>query len=278
MRKYGKLSTYSILNLLAAVVLAALAAVPAGALPPPLHGVRIIAHRGASGHAPENTMAAFEKAVELGAEMFELDVYRTLDGRIVVIHDADTERTTGVKNLITAMTLKQIKELDAGSWYGEEFKGEPIPLLGDVLEWASGTIQVNVEIKGSGCEERVVKMIEHFHMEDQVIVTSFHHEFLKTIREMNPDIRIGALVKDIESKKAIDKVIEDCNPDAINPRFLLVNKSIVDYAHEKGLAVNPYTINDPITMKRLIRAGVDGIITNYPEMLLEILEERAGDG
>lgn len=247
----------------------------AAALPAPEHQTRNIAHRGASGYAPENTMAAFEKAVELGAEMTELDVHRSLDGHIVVIHDSDTNRTTGVVNRIQFMTIEEIRRLDAGSWMSEKFEGEPVPLLYDVLEWARDRIQVNVEIKSAGCEKKVAGMIEKLEMIDRVIVTSFHHEYIAKIKELNPDIRTGALVRDIESEDQLDDIIEECNPDAINPRYLALTEPLVDAAHERGLAVNVYTVNDPVTMKRLIGYGVDGIITNYPDLLEDILRSKA---
>ncbi|HOO55984.1 MAG TPA: glycerophosphodiester phosphodiesterase family protein [bacterium] len=233
---------------------------------------RIIAHRGASAYAPENTMAAFKAALDLKAEMFELDIHKTLDGKFVVIHDDTTERTTGFIGAVAFMNYSTIKNLDAGSLFNEKFKGEPVPLLKDVLKWAKGKIQVNIEIKSAGCEKAVVAYINKIDMKNDIIVTSFHHEYLKTIKEMDPDIRTGALVKDITSPSQLDEIIEACHPDAVNPRYILVNKKIVKEAHKRGLAVNPYTVNDAISMKKLISAGVDGIITNYPDVLRTVLE------
>ncbi len=249
--------------------------VAAGALPAPEYKTRIIAHRGASAYAPENTMASFEKARELGADMIELDIHRTLDGHIVVIHDPDTDRTTGVVNKIRFMKLSDIRKLDAGSWMSEKFKDERIPTLYEVLKWAKDKIQVNIEIKSDGCEKKVVKMVEKLDMTDQVIVSSFHHEYLLKIKELNPEIHTGALVGDINSKADLDKIIEACRPDAVNPRYIAVTRTIVKAAHKRGLAVNVYTVDDPVTMKRLIKYGVDGIITNYPDVLDGILKKYA---
>lgn len=231
----------------------------------------VIGHRGASAYAPENTMASFIKAYELGADMIELDIHVSMDGELIVIHDDDTERTTGTAGLVRLMNSSDILKLDAGSTMSEEFKDEKIPLLKDVLAWAKGKIKINIEIKSEGCEEKTVELLRKYEMTDMVIVSSFHHEYLKKIKELDPSIKTAALVKDISGIKDIKQVVEDCNPDAINPRFLLLNKKTVGIAHKAGLKVYPYTVNDPVSMKRMISAGVDGIITNYPDLVKDLL-------
>lgn len=231
----------------------------------------VIGHRGASAYAPENTMASFIKAYELGADMIELDIHASMDGEIFVIHDADTNRTTGTPGLISFMKASDIKKLDAGSWMGEEFKDEKIPLLKDVLEWAKGKIKINIEVKSARCEEKTVEMLHEYEMIENVIVSSFHLEYLKKFKELDTSITTAALVKDISGKKDITQAIEACHPDAINPRFLLLNKKTVDMAHKAGLKVYPYTVNDPVSMKRMISAEVDGIITNYPDLVKDLL-------
>ncbi|MFA6450262.1 MAG: glycerophosphodiester phosphodiesterase family protein [bacterium] len=240
-------------------------------LQPPQGSVRVIAHRGASGYAPENTMAAFKKAVEMGPDMIEFDVHRTIDGKIVVMHDDATLRTTGVKNSLATMTYDEVSKLDAGSSFSKDFAGEKVPTLSEVLEFAKGKVQVNIEIKAPGCEEETVRLINKLGLKETAIVSSFDHNIIKKIKELDPEIKTGALVGDIGSAKNIDSIIENCHPDAINPRYLNVSKSQVKAAHEKGLAVNVYTVNDAVTMQRLIKAGVDGIFSNYPDMLKEVV-------
>jgi len=245
----------------------------AAQLPTPKNTVRVIAHRGASGYAPENTMAAFRKALEMGAEMIEFDVHRTSDGKFVIMHDGETDRTTGVKGKIAEMTLEQIEQLDAGSWFSKDFTGEKVPTLSQVLEWAKGKIQVNIEIKSEGCEEEVVRLINKLDTKNETIVTSFHHEFLKKIKELDPEIITGALIGDVKDEKQLDDIIAACAPNALNPRYINISKSNVKWAHTKGLAVNIYTVNDTISMQRLIKFGADGIITNYPDVLLTTIEK-----
>ncbi len=240
----------------------------AAQLPTPKNTVRVIAHRGASGYAPENTMAAFKKALEMGAEMIEFDVHRSSDGKFVIMHDDETDRTTGFKGKIAEMTLEQIEQLDAGSWFSKDFTGEKVPTLSQVLEWAKGKIQVNIEIKSEGCEEEIVRLINKLDTKNETIVTSFHHEFLKKIKELDPEILTGALIGDVKDEKQLDDIIAVCAPNALNPRYINISKSNVRWAHEKGMAVNIYTVNDTISMQRLIKFGADGIITNYPDVLL----------
>ena len=236
-----------------------------------------VGHRGASGYAPENTMSAFKLAKEMGADMVELDVYRTKDGVLVVMHDADVKRTTDGEGKIEEMMLEQVKKLDAGSRYNPKFAGEKIPALDEVLEWAvAADIQVNIEIKGAGCEELVLAAIEKYKMRDKIIVSSFHHDYIKKIEEADPGIKTGALVKDIEDIDAI--IAASGKPDAVNPRYNMVTKQIVDEAHKRGLAVNVYTVNDPLAMRQMISAGVDSIITNYPDRLGSLINKKKKAG
>ena len=232
---------------------------------------RVIAHRGASGYAPENTMASFRMAYEMTADMVELDVYVSVDGTIGVMHDDTVDRTTDGTGRIEDMTLEQIQKLDAGVKFDAKFKGERIPTLDEVLAWAAGKIGGNIEIKGAGCEPGVVELVRKYNMADKVIVSSFHHEYLAKIRELAPEIPTGALIDDVEDPEA---VIDACHPDAINPRYMKLSKKQVKQAHELGLKVNVYTVNDAATMRMMLQMGADGIITNYPDVLAGIVDKK----
>ena len=232
--------------------------------------VMVVAHRGASGYAPENTMAAFRLAHEMGADMLELDVWRSADGYIVVMHDDTVDRTTNGAGRIEEMTLQQIKKLDAGSKLRQEFANEPVPTLEEVLAWAGDKILVNIEIKGPGCEEKIVELLKKHKMTGKVIVTSFHHEYVAKIKELEPAIETGALVSEIEDLKA---VIENCRPNAIVPKYTKVTKNQVAEAHKIGLRMIVYTVNDTASMRQMIQYGVDGIITNYPDMLIKLMNK-----
>jgi len=244
-----------------------LAVLPALALESPVgRSVMVVGHRGASGYAPENTMAAFRMAHAQSADMIELDVYMSADGHLVVIHDKDVDRTTDGQGSIETMTVEQIKQLDAGAWLKQEFAGERVPTLDEVLEWAKHRIMVNIEIKGAGCEEQIVELVKKHEMTDKVIVSSFHHEYLAKIKKLDPAIATGALFGD---PMDLNEIIEACHPDAINPKYTLVTKEMVTQAHALGLQVNVYTVNDPLSMKQMIKFKVDSIITNFPDMLIK---------
>lgn len=233
--------------------------------------VLVVGHRGASGYAPENTMASFKLAHEMGADMVELDVYVSVDGTLVVMHDDTVDRTTDGTGRIEDMTLEQIQKLDAGAKFDEKFKGERVPTLEEVLSWAADKIEVNIEIKGAGCEPGVVELVRKYKMTDKVLVSSFHHEYLVKIKELAPEIKTGALIDDI---KDINAIVDECHPDAINPRYTQLGKKQVREAHDLGLKVNVYTVNDAVTMRMMISTGVDSIITNYPDVLIGIVDKK----
>ena len=159
---------------------------------------RVFGHRGAMGHAPENTFASFERAIELGVDAIELDVHLTADGEVVVIHDAELHRTTDGDGLVGQKTLAELKTLDAGVRFAPEFAGQRIPTLGEVLAWARGKCVLDVEIKGGpwpydGIEARVVDLIRRHEMVDQTIVISFHHPIVARVKALAPEIATGTL-------------------------------------------------------------------------------------
>ncbi|KPV63845.1 MAG: cytoplasmic glycerophosphodiester phosphodiesterase [Candidatus Bathyarchaeota archaeon BA2] len=149
--------------------------------------VLIIAHRGASAYEPENTLRSVKKALELGADMVEVDVRASRDGHIVVMHDAVVDRTTNGKGYVKDMTLKELKKLDAGL-------EEPIPTLQEVAELVRGKAQLVVEIKVPEIEGKVLRIIKENELDRQTLITSFHHPILKRVKELNPNIRTGAIV------------------------------------------------------------------------------------
>src|SRR3954452_5296438 len=155
--------------------------------------VRVNAHRGAMGYAPENTFAAFELAVAQGADMIEMDVHLTADNQCVVIHDETLERTTDGHGLVGEMTLAELQRFDAGSWFGSEFAGQHIPSLDEVLAWGHGRAIMNIEIKADpvpyeGIEARVVDLIRRHGMQDDVILISFDHRAIKRVKALAPEI------------------------------------------------------------------------------------------
>jgi glycerophosphoryl diester phosphodiesterase len=228
----------------------------------------ICAHRGASAAAPENTVAAFRLAGELGADMFELDVSLTKDGGLVIMHDALVDRTTDGTGAVADLTLAEIRRLDAGSWKSPRFKGERVPTLDEVFTKRDGQM-VNVEIKANvpnvrETAEKVAALIRKQGLQNNVVVSSFSASALARMHEIAPDIPTGFL---------FGGTIPDAFPPgitAVHPLHTVVDRRFVDWAHSNGWKVNPWTIDDPTEMRRLMDLGVDMIITNVPDILKRI--------
>lgn len=226
-------------------------------------GFICFAHRGASGHEPENTLLAVEKAMDLGAPWIEIDVY-AVEGELVVIHDERLEKTTNGTGRVTKRSLSYLRSLDAG-------KGQKIPLLREVLWLVKGRAGVNVELKGSDTAAPVVKLIGEFAAcpglyDGQVLVSSFKHRELARVRALNPDIPIGALGFGLPPAHA--KFAQDLGAVSVHTSLALVNRSFVDDAHGRGLKVFAYTVNHPHELRRARAMGVDGVFTDYPELVL----------
>lgn len=233
----------------------------------------ICAHRGASAAAPENTMAAFREARRLGADSFELDTYLTSDGVAVLLHDGTVDRTTDGTGDITKMTLAEVRKLDAGSWKGERFRGEPLPTLEEALVGRGG-LYVNIEVKANAqtaapLAKEVVRLIEKHKLEKFVIISSFNPDALREIKRLNPKVRTGYLYYD---------KVPDIHPeglDAVHPHFKTVTPEYMTWARENGYEVNVWTVDNPDEMRRLIRLGVASIITNVPDVLHRVRAEMA---
>ncbi|OGR85343.1 MAG: hypothetical protein A2901_02695 [Elusimicrobia bacterium RIFCSPLOWO2_01_FULL_54_10] len=235
----------------------------------------LVGHRGAMGHAPENTFASFELARKMGAEFVECDVHLSKDKEVIVIHDERAERTTSGAGLIKDLRLSQIKKLDAGSWYSKKFKGEKVPALKELLTWAfKHQLGVVIEIKNKpvrypGLEKRLSEVIERASMTSRVIAISFDHSAVKRLKSINSGIATGILY-DKKMKDPVARAIS-MKANALFPRRNLVTRSVVEKAHMNGLAVATWTVNEPAEMKKLIACKVDGIATNYPDRLSKIL-------
>jgi glycerophosphoryl diester phosphodiesterase len=234
-----------------------------------------IAHRGANSLAPENTLAAFRKAVELGSDGFELDVQFSRDGKLVVIHDEKVDRTTNGKGLVKDLTLAELKDLDAGSWFGPEFGKEKIPTLDEVLgEFQGVDLHINIEIKSGivlypGIEKAVVTRVKDSKREESVLISSFNHYSLVACRQLNPEIRIGILY--MAGLYEPWNYAKSLGCYAIHPLFYGIQPEIIMGCKKAGLAIYAWTVNDPLYMAALAQGGVDAIITDRPQDLKIVL-------
>jgi len=229
-----------------------------------------IAHRGASGNFPENTVCAFRAAIDAGAEMCELDVQLSRDGAIVVIHDETVERTTDGKGEVAELTLEELKRLDAGAKFkGGAVKGERIPTLDEVFSATSGKCGLNIELKAGGLEHQVAQIMQARNALADSIVSSFDWEYLKNIQQLHFNIRVGLLAEE----KPVDLMMNAVamRAHSINPRWDMVTSDLCKAAHERGLKVYTWTVDADARMRALIACGVDGIMTNYPERLRKVV-------
>lgn len=221
------------------------------------------AHRGASGHAPENTLAAMEKAVSLGADWVELDVYAVED-ELVVIHDDRLERTTNGSGYVIEQSLQYLRSLDAGN-------GEKIPLLHEVFDLINRRAGINVELKGPATAAPVVSLVNHYVTNrgwdySQILLSSFNHHELQWARHLEPRILTGALTLGLHLNYA--RFAEELGAYSVHPGIEFLNQAFVEDAHQRGLKVFAYTVNRPEDLARVQSLGVDGVFTDYPEIVI----------
>jgi glycerophosphoryl diester phosphodiesterase len=228
-----------------------------------------IAHRGASALYPENTLSAFIAALEAGADICEFDVRMTRDGELVVIHDATVGRTTSGRGAVAAMNLAALKGLDAGARFGARFRGERIPTLDEVAAALGGRCGMDIELKAGGLERAVCEIVRRRSLVDSTVVSSFDWDQLKIVAEAEPGINL-ALLGDKKPAAMLEAAVA-MRAYAIAPRFNLVRAELCAEAHRHGLKVLTWTVDSRLAMRRFIAAGVDGIMTNYPERLRRVL-------
>jgi len=229
-----------------------------------------IAHRGASADFPENTLAAFAGAIAAGAGMCELDVHHTADGEIVVIHDDTIDRTSDGHGKVADLRLAQLRAFDAGSWFASSFAAERIPLLQEVFDLVQARCALNIELKAPGVAARVCATIRQWRAEESALISSFDANALAEVRALAPEIRLGLLTSRMPARSLERAVL--LKAAAINPAFELASAEFCARAHRQGLAIYPWTVDDPDQMRKLISAGVDGIMTNHPARLRALTE------
>jgi len=235
--------------------------------------VLVIAHRGAAGSAPENTLASVALAVEQGADIVEIDVQETADGEVVVIHDSDLMRVGGAAAKIWEATYDELLQIDVGSWYGPEFSGQRVPTLEQVLEICKGRSRVDIELKYYGhnerLEERVAEIVERMGMEDEVILMSLASDLVTSMKALRPDWTVGLL-----TAKAVGDLTKS-DADFLAVHIGIANSRFVGRAHAAGKEVYVWTVNDKLNMSRIMSRGVDGVITDHPALARQVIKDRA---
>lgn len=222
-----------------------------------------LGHRGACGHAPENTLLSIKKAIEFGVHGFEFDIQLSKDGVPTVIHDETLERTTNGKGLVSDYTLQELQTFDAG-------KGEKIPSLRNVLDLVDKRCRLFIELKDENATRAVAAIIKEYVEKfgwsyEQLFVLAFNHLQIAEIRVINPNIHTCALIAGIPVSLA--QIAVEAGAWAIAPNVHHINQALVDDAHKRGLKVITWTGNHPHDIARMKALGVDGIISDYPDRL-----------
>ncbi|QKG84808.1 glycerophosphodiester phosphodiesterase [Kroppenstedtia pulmonis] len=243
-----------------------------------LKKIEVYAHRGYSAVAPENTVAAFRQAAEVKADGIELDVQLSRDGEVIVIHDETVKRTTGQKGKVKDLTLEELHRLDAGSWFSADWKGEKIPTLNEVLQLAAESgMKVNIELKNNkypypGLEEKVLQSVEYFGLMKKTIISSFNHYSLRRVKERVPQVETAILY--MASLFEPWNYTKRIGVASIHSYWPTTEKEMVEQCHKLSLPVRPFTVNRVQEMRRLIRLGVDGVITDKVEQFQAELESQ----
>ena len=243
----------------------------------------LFAHRGFSGMYPENSPLAFRMAAEkTNADGIESDVHISKDGQLVIFHDASVERTSNGTGFIRDLTYAQLLELDIGAWKSPEFAGQHIWTLGQLLDFCrEARMLLNLELKNyevfyDGLEQRVIDEICARGMQEQVFVSSFNHISMQRFKDLCPEIETGLLY----DKPLLDMehYLLPSNADNMHPRYMLLQyqPELMDLFHGRGMKVNTWTVNDAADMRDMIHRGVDGIISNYPDLLCRVADQICG--
>ncbi len=235
--------------------------------------VEVIAHRGAAGKAPENTMASIRQGVQDKADWIEIDVQETADGQVVVIHDSDFMKLSGVDTKVWDGTLEEIQKIDIGSWFDPKFAGERVPTLAAVLEAVRDKSRLLIELKYYGhdeqLEQRVIDIVEQAGMVDQVAVMSLKYDGVEKLLSLRPEWQTGLLLsKSLGSLSGLDV-------DFFAVNMVMASSGFVRRMHAAGKQVYVWTVNDQVSMSQVMSLGVDGIITDEPELARKVLAERA---
>ncbi|MDT2048001.1 glycerophosphodiester phosphodiesterase [Priestia flexa] len=237
------------------------------------HDVDNVAHRGASGYAPENTIAAFDKAFEMKSDYIEIDVQQSKDGELVVIHDLTVDRTTNGTGSVKDLTLEELQSLDAGSWKGTEFAGEPIPTFEEILDRYRGKIGILIELKSPelypGIEAKIADELKESNMDkpnnEKIIVQSFNFDSMKKMDQLLPSVPIGVLTGS-KADITVEKLQQFATyADYFNPHYGLVTSELVTNVHNNGMKISSWTVRNQQTADFLLSMNVDAIITDFPD-------------
>ena len=250
-----------------------------------IHPVRI-AHRGASGAglAPENTLTAFERAIEIGVDAVELDVRSTRDGSLVVLHDPLLDRTTDREGPVHELTLAQVREADAGGWFGRPFAGEKVPTLAEALDLLRRRALAVIEIKADHLAEAVLRVVDDLVVADQVVIQSFSSETVRRVKAIDGAAPTALLVGNLptspsrmRARRMVREVLS-LGANILNIWHTTLTPAFYEEVRKRGLTVWAWTVDEEVVLRDVVQMGVQGIATNHPDRLNGVLEELAREG
>ncbi len=247
-------------------------------------GFKVIAHRGASREAPENTLGSLELGVKQGSNGVEFDVYKSSDGWLVLLHDKDVLRTTNFKDVFTdgrsakvsELTLAELRKLDAGSWHSPAYAGEKVPTFEEALELLRGRATPVIEIKPEDIGRDVAMIVQKLGIEQEVFVQSFSPRAISDFHEVLPGVTIGYLTGKKISDNSVERAREhlriarESGASVVVCNYRLADREYIEEVHRNEFLVWVYTVDDPAVMRLLMERGIDGIITNVPSVLLDL--------
>lgn len=246
--------------------------------------INVISHRGANKYAPQNTVPAFQKSLEIGIDGFETDVHMSADGHLVICHNYTVDETSNGMGNVSDMTLERLRELDFGSYFGPEFEGTKIPLLSEFLELCrDDSVKVmNIELKEpkngeKDIADKTIALVKEYDLFDKLLISSFDPAILVRAKQVDPACKTGFLYspdRTITYYKMLFSFVDyakEIGADALHPHFSLVYPNYVKRLHNAGIQVNPWTVDNPDYVRRMIEYGVDGIITNVPDSVNSII-------
>jgi glycerophosphoryl diester phosphodiesterase len=241
--------------------------------------VLVIAHRGASGWAPENTLPAFQKAAELEADMIEFDIQLSADRHIVVIHDKTVDRTTNGTGRVAEKSFAELRQLDAGAWFAPNFAGTRIPTLREVLSTISDSIQLNIELKhfdleSNFFEQDVAAIVTEFDLLHRAIFAARHPKSITRLKELIPGIDCVLLQKERTEDEYVEALLR-LNLKVAQIRRRSMNQAFINRLHEHKILINLFYADEAEEMRNFITMGIDGILTNYPDRLRKVIHDRA---
>jgi len=232
-----------------------------------------VAHRGAAGYAPENTIAGYDLAVDMKADYIEIDVQRSKDGELVSIHDTTVDRTTDGTGKVGDLSFEQLRSLDAGSWKGEQFTGEQIPTFEEILDRYHGKVGILIELKAPelypGIEEEVAEALKERNLDkpqnEKIIIQSFNFESMKNMNELLPLVPIGVLTSNPADATPEALLEFSTYADWFNPSYGIVTKELVNHVHSLKMKIGSWTVRSQEAADFLFEMGVDAIIADYPD-------------